>query len=517
SVPGGGEVSYGYCAWNGLESAATNAAFTVSKEYDVLDRVTNVTYAARDGTPLYSIAYAYEPDGLVTQRVVAAASGAVTNSYAYDGLMRLTFERDSGGNFAANTYDLCGNRLAVVTSVGTSGHTYTHNRRDADTYDAGGRVTRTVNGRGQLLDLAWNLQRQLVSVSTNGVFAESYAYDPLGRRVSTTDISGTVYHAYDGIHCVADLAPDGRLLRAYTWGAGVDNLLAVTFYNGESTNTLSAVTDPLGTVHALVDASGTITVSYTYDSWGNLLSASGSDSLIASLRFTWQGREYSHAAGLYNFRARWYDPAAGRWFSKDPIGLEGGLNLYEAFGNNPVCFRDPLGEFSYKCLLIGAGVGALAGGAAGALIGAGGALIVGGEFSILALIKLGAIYGCINGTLALLPEATEDYDIETCGIGPIVKKAAVIGALSGGPTYIYLEGDIIMCVFTGGIIGGISSWYSGGNGAAIGLGTFLGMVSGSTNYLLQGQEGFVPTLMATDAVIMGHDASSYDDLIQNNF
>ncbi|MBQ7189263.1 MAG: RHS repeat-associated core domain-containing protein [Kiritimatiellae bacterium] len=61
-------------------------------------------------------------------------------------------------------------------------------------------------------------------------------------------------------------------------------------------------------------------------------------------RFTWQGREYSYATGLYNFRARWYDPAADRWLSKDPIGLEGGLNLYEAFGNNPVCFRDPEGE-----------------------------------------------------------------------------------------------------------------------------------------------------------------------------
>ena len=76
-------------------------------------------------------------------------------------------------------------------------------------------------------------------------------------------------------------------------------------------------------------------------------------SLSASqLRFTWQGREYSFATGLYNFRARWYDPAAGRWLSKDPIGLEGGLNLYEAFGNNPVCCVDPRGlaYFAYRAL-----------------------------------------------------------------------------------------------------------------------------------------------------------------------
>ena len=208
-------------------------------------------------------------------------------------------------------------------------------RRDADTYDAGGRVTRTVNGRGQLLDLSWNLQGELVSVSTNGVFAEGYAYDPMGRRIATTDSSGTVYHAYDGIHCVADLAPDGTLLRSYTWGAGVDNLLAVTLYSATETNTLYAVTDPLGTVHALVGTNGVPAVTYAYDSWGNLLSVNGDETLAAPLRFTWQGREYSHATGLYNFRARWYDPAAGRWLSKDPIGLEGGLNLYEAFENIP--------------------------------------------------------------------------------------------------------------------------------------------------------------------------------------
>ncbi len=113
---------------------------------------------------------------------------------------------------------------------------------------------------------------------------------------------------------------------------------------GAATNTLYAVTDPLGTVHALVDSDGTVTVSYTYDSWGNVLSVSGDQAVAAANRFIWQGREYSRATGLHNFRARWYDPAAGRWLSKDPIGLEGGLNLYEAFGNNPVCFRDPSGN-----------------------------------------------------------------------------------------------------------------------------------------------------------------------------
>jgi len=59
--------------------------------------------------------------------------------------------------------------------------------------------------------------------------------------------------------------------------------------------------------------------------------------------YLWQGRRYSWETGLYYFRARWYDPVTGRWLSKDPIGISGGLNQYVFCGNNPVNFRDPFG------------------------------------------------------------------------------------------------------------------------------------------------------------------------------
>ena len=50
------------------------------------------------------------------------------------------------------------------------------------------------------------------------------------------------------------------------------------------------------------------------------------------------------AAGLVNFRMRWYDPVTGRWLSKDPIGLSGGLNLYAFCEGNPILRIDPQGE-----------------------------------------------------------------------------------------------------------------------------------------------------------------------------
>ena len=44
-----------------------------------------------------------------------------------------------------------------------------------------------------------------------------------------------------------------------------------------------------------------------------------------------------------NGSIRWYDPVTGRWLSKDPIGVSGGLNQYVAFANNPVNRTDPFG------------------------------------------------------------------------------------------------------------------------------------------------------------------------------
>ena len=46
---------------------------------------------------------------------------------------------------------------------------------------------------------------------------------------------------------------------------------------------------------------------------------------------------------LYYYRARWYDPQARRFISEDPIGLNGGINLYAYVGNNPVNRIDPWG------------------------------------------------------------------------------------------------------------------------------------------------------------------------------
>ena len=61
----------------------------------------------------------------------------------------------------------------------------------------------------------------------------------------------------------------------------------------------------------------------------------------------WQGREISWNTGIYFHRTRFYDPVVGRWLSKDPSGITGGLNEYTFCYDNPVNFIDPFGDAPY--------------------------------------------------------------------------------------------------------------------------------------------------------------------------
>ena len=167
----------------------------------------------------------------------------------------------------------------------------------------------------------------------------SYRYDALGRRTATVNAEGTERHVWDGDHCLADVDEEGNVLRAYLWGPGVDNLLAVRV-GGRN---YAALTDIQGTVWGYADERGEIVARWTYDAWGNVITEEVNVPALAAVRYRFQGREFSRATGLTNFRARWYDPTTGRWLSKDPIGLNGGLNLYVFCGSDSINGGDPTG------------------------------------------------------------------------------------------------------------------------------------------------------------------------------
>jgi RHS repeat-associated protein len=77
----------------------------------------------------------------------------------------------------------------------------------------------------------------------------------------------------------------------------------------------------------------------TYDSFGNLVTSSGS--IVNNFRYT--GREWDAETGLYYYRARYYDQQSGRFLREDPLGFAVGQNHSLYVSNNPVKRKDPLG------------------------------------------------------------------------------------------------------------------------------------------------------------------------------
>jgi RHS repeat-associated protein len=90
-----------------------------------------------------------------------------------------------------------------------------------------------------------------------------------------------------------------------------------------------------------MDANQDLVQNYTYDAFGAAL---GVQSDANHQRYVGTGGVYSDDdSGLQYMWNRWYNPALGRFVSRDPIGIRGGLNLYSYLTNNPLRGVDPLG------------------------------------------------------------------------------------------------------------------------------------------------------------------------------
>ncbi|EDS2852403.1 RHS repeat protein, partial [Salmonella enterica] len=98
--------------------------------------------------------------------------------------------------------------------------------------------------------------------------------------------------------------------------------------------------DHRGLPLALIDINGHIAWSAESDEWGNVLREDNQHNLQQLIRLP--GQQWDKESGLYYNRHRYYDPAQGRYITQDPVGLEGGWNLYQ-YPLNPIQFIDPRG------------------------------------------------------------------------------------------------------------------------------------------------------------------------------
>jgi RHS repeat-associated protein len=334
-----GTVSYTYDTAGRRTSMTVSGQSPVNYTYDHNARLRTITQ-----TPLNPVDIQYDAAGW---RTLLTLPNGVSTEYLYDLGSRLTtlIYRNALGLLGDLTYqyDPAGNRTAVG---GSFARTLVPDAVANSTYDAGNRQlafganTMTFDDNGNLLTqtdpsgtitYTWDARNRLTVLSGPNVNG-SFAYDGLGRRARKTISSVTTDFVYDGLDIVKETGGAGDA--SYLRTLAIDEALTRT----DSVDTVHYLANALGSTMALTNPAGSSATTYTYDPFGR----TAIDGVaINPVQYT--GRE-NDGAGLYYYRARFYQPALGRFLSQDPIGLRtGDVNLFSYTDNSPVSFKDPLG------------------------------------------------------------------------------------------------------------------------------------------------------------------------------
>ena len=368
-------MSYTFDLGGRLTKVVDSVGGTVTRAYDGLDRLTSETSAQGTVTYTYDaasrlatlqapnqalITYGYDND----DRLTSITQGTANIAFGYDNASRRTSGTTPSGSWAY-TYDAA-SQLTQIAYTGYSGGslgtlTYTYGLDGSVTsrsgtlftsvlpaavtsaaYDAGNRLTSRVTSSGTqtpvfdangsltsdgINSFTWDPRNRLTAIGSQA----SFVYDAFGRRASVTKSGGApIGYLYSGDDVIQE-QQSGSVLAAMLTGLGIDERYVRA---GEL-----VFTDLIGSTVALSNGS-TIQTSYAYDPYGVTTSAGAATT--NTYQFT--GRENDGTtAGLMFYRARYYNPAWGRFVSEDPIGVAGEVNLYAYVGEQPTGWRDPQG------------------------------------------------------------------------------------------------------------------------------------------------------------------------------
>ncbi len=289
-------------------------------EYDSDYRVTRAAFRE----PAASVASVLNNDN--TNADVSAFLGETENVYRLDGI----------GNWAERTQ-----ASATTTFTANNMNEYAQISAAAQTHDDNGNLTNDAN-QTYVYDFA---NRLLRIESSGSITIATYTYDALGRRIQKMAGVEITNFYYDGARSIEERDGLDATVRQYVFGRGIDEVLEIT----TGGNAYHYHENSIGSIAALSDPNGAIVERIRYDIYGEpeFRSTDGLSSLPSSTignPFLFTGRRLDSESSLYYYRARYYDPARGRFLQRDPLGYVDGMGLYGYVSNNPVNFVDPMGR-----------------------------------------------------------------------------------------------------------------------------------------------------------------------------
>lgn len=347
---------------------SSGAAVSILSTWDAVDQLVEqraVAPAPGEGVPraLVTRQWRYDPAGRLT-RVDDSRWGMTT--YRYDRLDQL-IEAHGGSHQEAFAYDGAGSLVKALGALG-AGHARKERWKIAPggllaesdqaryTYDARGRRIRKLEprsdeqGGSRATEYTWDCRDLLREVKLAGGDVVRMTYDAFGRRIrkevvpcdaATTRVTDYVW---DGDTLAADMDQE-RGVRTFVHAPGT--MIPLLQQDGKR-DVFTYVNDHLNMPRELIDPAGKVAWAANHDAWGSVADVyvdpegeQGRKRTVSS-PFRLYGQIADEETGLCWTRFRCFDPEVGRWCTPDPLGIDGGLNLF-AFGGSPTFVTDPLG------------------------------------------------------------------------------------------------------------------------------------------------------------------------------
>ena len=379
TIPGGSRDVIRAYDKDSRETSVTCGSAKVEKAFDELGRLSSIK--RNGGKHVTEFTYGAAPDGGATGRVTSIKNGSETITYGYDARGYVTSETKGGktrryqydakgqlireddpvqGKTFLYSYDTGGAMTEIRAYAMTDAKDLTGLHYEKKTFGRGGAWTDqmlTVDGQvytydavGNLLadgkrTYTWQMGSQLAKVTGDGLEA-AYTYDASGIRTSKTVNGMKTEYLTAGSRILAE--KKNGTWQHYLYDGG-GQLTAMT-YKGKD---YYFIRDNLRVITGLVDSEGKAVVNYRYNSWGKLLSITGSmaESLGKDNPYRYKGYYYDEETGMYYLKNRYYDPEICRFISADdvtvmidsPMSL-GDKNLYAYSDNDPINKKDEDGD-----------------------------------------------------------------------------------------------------------------------------------------------------------------------------
>ncbi len=257
-------------------------------------------------------------------------------TFRYDQAANLLDDGGPGAG-AGSTGQVRDNRLRV----------YQDRRYDWDRF---GRLRRKRIGRHTEQRFRYDAEHRLVAVDIQdrqGAHSVRFDYDPIGRRIAKTHVRadgrilGATEFLWDGMRLAGERSASQQSLYLYV-DEGSHEALARVDGIGAHQQVLHFHADANGAPEEMTDGEGRLLWQVRYRVWGNTVREEYHPTQLAPQNLRFQGQYLDRETGLHYNTFRFFDPDVGRFTASDPIGLEGGLNLYQ-YASNPILWIDPWG------------------------------------------------------------------------------------------------------------------------------------------------------------------------------